>query len=352
VRVGYYLKYRKLEFLLAPFYRKPEQQVVYETRMDFMRDGNGDILYYKYKPGTYSHNSTYDNTEHTVNYYINKYGFRNDDFGKKEDGRYRIIVLGGSSVAGLESPDAQTFPAYLEQFLIERNGNIEVISMGVGSYDAYEVYNLLDMEAYRYEPDLILLYIGRNDVHHNTGKLVLDTPYKKALFFIHNKLKYKVMSYTYLIEKISVLKQGHADPYLFYPYDPYPEFLENFKKILNFAKERQMRAAVVCQVANFDGQPQRCIEIIKRIQEGDIQRKDKSDLKESFIIKLFGLQKIIKDIVKEYENVQFIDPRFEFYERMKSSRNDYFVSNNADEIHLTPLGNRVLAEIVSRKLNL
>ena len=54
-----------------------------------------------------------------VKYTINSKGFRNKEFNTKKNTEHRIISFGGSTTMGIESPDDLTYPAILEQILIE-----------------------------------------------------------------------------------------------------------------------------------------------------------------------------------------------------------------------------------------
>jgi len=350
VRIAYYVKYRDLKLLIAPFGNAPQsagKEVDLEMESDYVKDENGKVLYYRYKPGTYTYETEYDALKHVIPYTISKNGFRGREIGPKD--KYRIICFGASSTVGVESPEGQTWPAYLGSYT-----DTEVINMGVTGYDASNILNLLSMEAYKYIPDMVLLYTGRNDVHGNSGALALDTRWKKLFYKIHKLLHYRVMSYTYAIEKISLLKQGHSNPFLFYPYNPYPEFLENFNKILRFCEDKKIKLYYICQIKNYKGNAQHCIDLMKKIS-GDPQFMgyNKADVKETFIVNLFKLQLIVKEICEKYEYARFVDPRQEFYEAMSKDKNrDFFSENNTDSIHLTPLGNSVLAEIIKKKIGL
>jgi len=349
VRIAYSLKSQNINWLIAPFtYNAP---VIYEIEVDNITDETGNVLYFKHKPGVHINKVRYGAKEYTIRYSINKDGFRNCEISRLKN-KYRVVCFGGSSTLGLESSDNETWPAYLEQFLPEEN--VEVINMGVSAYDSYHIFNLLSMEAYKYRPDLALLYFGRNDLHHNLGKLVLNKWHKRVFYRIHKLLYYKVMTYTLLLEKISVLKQNHADPFLFYPYDPFPEFLKNFRKILNFCEINKIKVVYICQVKNYNGDPQYCIDLINQISNNvNFVKAHKPDSRENYIINLFKLHEIVKEVCAKYKNVYFIDPRLEFYGAMlKDNTRDFFSNNNMDTIHLTPLGNKVLAEIISRKIRL
>lgn len=85
----------------------------------------------------------------------------------RDESRFRVLTLGGSTTFGEQLPRSQdTWPAQLEQLIRQRYGDdCDVINGGVGGYNLLEnmlhyVIMLSDLD-----PDLVLLYEGINDVH-------------------------------------------------------------------------------------------------------------------------------------------------------------------------------------------
>lgn len=89
----------------------------------------------------------------------------------KPPGVFRVIVLGGSTVAGggAESP-ADTLPARLAPVLAAAAGGrrpVEVINAGVSGYDAARELLYLLTELVAYQPDLVVVYDGGNELFLN-----------------------------------------------------------------------------------------------------------------------------------------------------------------------------------------
>jgi lysophospholipase L1-like esterase len=85
----------------------------------------------------------------------------------KDDGEWRIFVLGESSAHGSYYPLESTFAALLENNLSTRNPGqkVRVINAGVGAAlsDGIAHYGF---EALKYQADLLVLYLGNNDMSH------------------------------------------------------------------------------------------------------------------------------------------------------------------------------------------
>ncbi|MBZ0272467.1 SGNH/GDSL hydrolase family protein [bacterium] len=109
---------------------------------------------------------------HSWNYRVEATDFRGNTVAvEKPKDVYRIMVIGGSNVwgDGLDRAD-QAFPARLEIRLNERfGGGFEVLNGGVRGYNSFQVMVLFTRYAYRFEPDLVVMYMNRNDVDSREG---------------------------------------------------------------------------------------------------------------------------------------------------------------------------------------
>lgn len=105
---------------------------------------------------------------------FNRWGYRGPDFSKnKPPGTFRLVAFGGSTTMSTESDDANTWPALLQKFSNERSsgrtwGNgassVEVINAGIGASRTREGLLRLKNEVQYFQPDLILVAYGWNDV--------------------------------------------------------------------------------------------------------------------------------------------------------------------------------------------
>ncbi len=103
----------------------------------------------------------------TIN--INSDGFRGPEISKeKQDNTYRIFVVGGSTTFGSGVKDNESAPAHLQKIFDnkELGFNVEVINAGVpGAWSQNEVRYVKE-KLIDYDPDLIIVYDGVNDLQH------------------------------------------------------------------------------------------------------------------------------------------------------------------------------------------
>jgi len=326
LRISFFLKYKKTFFLTMPIWgsfdeNAPYIPVDYRQKTEWIKNNNGEILYYKFSPGTYIHENEYDNRKRTISYTINSKGFRTPEFLYTKK-KYRIITFGGSSTQGLESPDQQTWPAYLEQYLSPHR--VEIINMGASRYQIKNIYYLLSMEAIKYQPDVIIIYSGYNDIHLNHGKLRLDRWYKNIIFPLHTLFYPSWLTYRYLIEKASLAVQGHTDAFLFYPYDPFSSYIEFLKKIASFCRLNNIHLVYVHQVENINKDPGLSLKLTEEAIERSKLHKKLRSFSMHLTAHLYKLQRLSSIVLKDSSHVTFIDPRRTFYKAMLEDRRQYF----------------------------
>ena len=103
----------------------------------------------------------------------NNEGFRGPEFLKeKSDKTYRIVVIGGSTTFGDGSADNETWPHYLQEIfnILDLNYNVEIINAGVNSGWSGSETKLIREKILDYDPDLLMIYDGWNDVRMQLGE--------------------------------------------------------------------------------------------------------------------------------------------------------------------------------------
>ena len=123
---------------------------------------------------------------------INSFGFRGADFEEKKDPNvFRIMMVGGSTTfgSGSTSNDA-TIPEVLQKKFLENNYDVEVINAGVGAATSIEEAYKIRHHYKKYQPDLFLVYDGRNDsfqhledkeLHPNVSRIEKTQAQKSSL---------------------------------------------------------------------------------------------------------------------------------------------------------------------------
>jgi hypothetical protein len=111
----------------------------------------------------------------------NNQGFRRDTDTRREkpDGVYRIFIMGGSTAYGLQSlsrygqerysiiRNDQTIDYYLEQYLQQRlgRGKVEVINAAITSHMSHHHLIYLNQSILKYHPDMVVFIDGFNDYY-------------------------------------------------------------------------------------------------------------------------------------------------------------------------------------------
>jgi lysophospholipase L1-like esterase len=86
----------------------------------------------------------------------------------KLPGTYRIVLLGGSTTHGYGVNDGETIDAHLRTLLSDRYPGIrfEVINLAYDGYDAYQLYLRMQSDGVRWNPDMVIVNSGINDVRN------------------------------------------------------------------------------------------------------------------------------------------------------------------------------------------
>ncbi len=99
---------------------------------------------------------------------------------------FRIIFLGGSFPESFQVNPEESFHYLLEEKLNSGKKNFEVINMGVGNFGTDQAYMYWLEEGYKYNSDLVILFVG-SDIEKNIYEIkTLNKPYFK---FEDNGLK-------------------------------------------------------------------------------------------------------------------------------------------------------------------
>lgn len=98
---------------------------------------------------------------------INSHGLRGEEFPiQRPADEFRVLCLGGSTTAGEEVSDDQTYPALLQSLLTARfpERRIRVINAGVPSYDTRQSWLDFSLRLWRFDPQVVTIYHGINDL--------------------------------------------------------------------------------------------------------------------------------------------------------------------------------------------
>jgi len=312
---------------------------------------NWDYSTNKMKPGVYT-------TSQGITYTINSKGFRGKEFDIKKN-KIRVLVFGGSTTIGVESPDDKTYPYQLEEILNKFKDNYEVINMGFGSKSLRFIKELLFTEAYKYQPDIIVIYSNRNSIMYNgsyanpifTPASFNQTNLIKLNYFLQeNIMTYRLMRKIYkriLNLNSDNLKSPHhekgvSEEYLINGYK------NSILEIVNFVKNKNIKVVLVKQPHNYF--TRNILDEVNKFSTNELIEKYKKD----YFLKKFNLDEIKNfwivlgtiinknlDYFNKFENVIVVDP----INKLTSSN-----LNFTDTIHLSPTGNYVLANETAKSI--
>ena len=343
-----YNKEKKVGIFFSLFSLEKTQQVNYKI--------NWDKLNNKIIPGKYRHKLS---DGKFIEYTINSKGFRGKEFKTKKNTDFRIVAFGGSTTMGLESPDDFTYPAQLEKLFKKGNYNVEVLNFGLSSKSLNFIREILFTETIKLNPDFITIYSARNPVMYDSvgTKIKIDEiKFPKLqrvnLFLINNIMSYRLMFKVYR----KILSSNIDTNKIISPYDEKIEhniyyftnqYFDTIKQIVNYSEKFKIKVVLIKQATYFNPKIQANIEkksleelmtILKTLREKNFYGLN---YEESFwIITITILNKNLEKFLG-HQNVILVDP----IEILLSNKNNF-----EDYLHLTPDGNKVLAESIFKAL--
>ena len=94
----------------------------------------------------------------------NSRGLRDREYSfEKPPGMLRVIMLGDSFTEGWGVPEKDTYVRRIERLYAEHGTKAEVINTGVGNWNTVQEVEFFLTDAYRYNPDIVVLNFTFND---------------------------------------------------------------------------------------------------------------------------------------------------------------------------------------------
>lgn len=113
----------------------------------------------------YIHPSHYRGKFQGEDIIINSHGFRGPEYTiEKPKNTTRILIVGDSVVLGWGAPQNAIFPIKLQERFAQSGRQIEIIPMGVSSWNTRNQFEYLKSNGMQLNPDIVLLMIVPNDV--------------------------------------------------------------------------------------------------------------------------------------------------------------------------------------------
>ena len=292
----------------------------------------------------YASNQNYD----TIN--INSHGFRGFDFTEqKSDNTYRIFIVGGSTVFGYGSTsDQTTIPGYLQtEFTkLDINKKVEVINAGVGFATSFEEAYLLKTKLLQYDPDLIIIYDGGNDVYTRNKEITMiyDDQIKDPFKFgTYEFYRTPAVVYKNLVEPLTSkpMSNNFSDDFNSYNY-VINNWENNLKKICKLGEENNFKVAIFLQPL--------LITTEKTLSD------DELEMKEWMFATQYNYNMINKELLSEFSSrIQLLNDHCAISQDLTNVFDDRTEPIFYDWIHMTNHGNELISkrifEIILPKIN-
>ena len=129
---------------------------------------------------------------------INEHGYRGKLYPhKKPENKTRILFFGDSHTFSMGADNNSAYPARVEQYLNTNIDDYEVLNFGVLGHDLRQILIHIDNNAFRYEPDVIIITFHGGDILESSGReAASDAPNKAGPSLLY-RLKRDAMKYSY-----------------------------------------------------------------------------------------------------------------------------------------------------------
>lgn len=130
----------------------------------------------------------------------------------KPSGTLRIMLLGDSTPLGIGLANWSNSFVWILKQVISRyhNGPVEVVNASTAGYSSLQGLKYLEIEGLKYDPDIVLVYLGNNDASYN-GFLCDSALMEKSAGYRHTrKFLNKFQIYRFLKNLLIPVKSGIA----------------------------------------------------------------------------------------------------------------------------------------------
>ncbi len=320
----------------------PEKTVMYEIKFNKLTE--------MYVPGTYK----FKNVSHSVN----EFGYLGKKVDLGNEKNCRLISLGGSTTAGIESKE--TYPKNLEKRLIKNNFNCDVLNFGFSGKALNYLEKIFVNEAMKFNPNIISIMSNRNATMYDSFTTsavttdVINSKFELILYEIKSFLFLEVMSYRFLnlvynrFISLSLSDENKIiSPFNQKNFHSVKYFENGYRdqimKINSYCKKRGIKLLLIKQAFFIDLDKQKIIdkqskqELITKLKNYE-NEKGLFGKKDLFWMYSNAILNKSLDEAKALDNsIVVIDPTVELYSKEKEN---YF---QQDGLHLNDNGNKIIS---------
>ncbi|MEK6564125.1 MAG: hypothetical protein AABZ65_03755 [Candidatus Omnitrophota bacterium] len=283
------------------------------VRRPFYQRSKNPYIRYELIPGAVS-----------ANIKINSAGFRGSEITiEKQEGAYRILMLGDSELFSILLPEEDNLSRQLEKLLNEKSGGLkfEVVNTGVEGYNTYQEFEVLKDKGLKYAPDLVVL------------NYVLNDPEPGEYYFGNNFLSRNSALYRYCIYRVKkgLIKRERKRLKIKTEPDHF-NYLHSGESFLHLKNTILEMAAML---------EERKIRLVVHIFP--VSSLAVNDFKENYPYS--HLHQMIKDIT--HKNIICVDAIEEF-NRLEMTPQEVSINYQYNESHKNALALGVMAELLCR----
>lgn len=328
VRLFLFLKTRDVFFLLHGLSKKPEDP---QNRFDKVFDAQGNCLYFKTKPSDDEQNP------------VNTFGFRGPEISKKRHTAKRVVCLGGSTTYGLGLSYSNTYPKLLQNYLDKHAGagHYEIINAGIPAHRLPNIIEQVKHVILGLEPDIIILMNVFNNLADDPGDFAFIEieGEEKNLFIKTSRKLIKGMRKYSLFVSVSddIAKKGFRD------YLKNIDWRRGSTAIMNSQAVWQIYRANLHTLFSLLMKHNPSISVI--VLNEAMNFIDYPELAPP----MFKAYDIQKNVSMTYENINVCNIA-QVLENAYKKGEQVWIAPYFDPIHLSPLGNEVIAKILGDTL--
>ena len=310
-----------------------------------------------YNEGEYNFNN--------IKFYVNKFGFIGKEVDIENKSGCRLIALGGSTTAGVESKEP--YPKILENSLNKSQLNCEVLNFGFSGKALNYLEKILVNEASKFNPNIIMIMNNRNSTMYDSYTTsavstdIINSKFDLFLYELKNFLFLEVMTYRFLSlsynRAISLFLDDENK--IISPFNPRNfhsiEYFQNGYKdqilrINSYCKEKDIRLVLIKQAFFINPDMQKKINSLSKeeiIQKLKNYNKENNHFNKKSLFWMYTnaiLNKNLDEIVANDGNITLVDPTTSLYAKNKL---DFF---QKDGLHLNNKGNQVIANKILESL--
>lgn len=286
----------------------------------------------------------------------NSIGFRGPEPLSTENGTFKIIAVGGSTTFCINSRDQLTWPAQLQDKLLNDGQKVWVNNAGLQGHSTYGHTVLLRDHVLKRQPDAVLFLVGVNDMQINLPEFGFNSFSKDVKFILYKSEIVRVLlnlQRLYKSRKVKLLEKKGAtfdireSDSLHLTLDEKIALRKEYTPDLDGYDERLSNLIRMCQASNI-----KPIVITQPLLFGDVVDPttgiDLSNLKLQYSYMNSGLfvemLELVNTRTREVSSRMHIDMIDLAKELPKDSK--YYI----DGMHFTPDGNELIADILAKNL--